>query len=130
MSKNKCKHRSFWQQYWMLNSKKVWKKEWLDFVCGICGAKCHIIWSQESCEDAKKRWCNKKIWSCIIWMLPAVTLITWTIWYYLCLIMQWGDYSLLEILAPAVWSILVISIFHFAAMYFLIHSKRLIVTEQ
>ena len=105
MKNKKCSHIKFWQIYKIINfNKTFWKKKGREFKCEICHEKCKLKW----------KWYEKinnivRFFTYLLWLLPAIILI---------LLVACGKLNFLI-------AILIITVFHFLAMYFIINSRRL-----
>lgn len=100
MKDKACHTQSFWDIYKAINFKQTKR-----FDCSWCGEPLKIKWRK---QDKSLSW---RICSGFMWMSPAIALI---------LLVVTGNMSALH-------AILLIILFHFAAMYFLINSGRLII---
>jgi len=110
--KNKCNHKDFWNIYKVINfNKKFCEKHWREFKCETCWKKCILKWKWYN-KLQKSR--IKKYFVYFLWILPAIILI------YL---------SIIQIISYLL-AILIITIFHFVAMYYIVYSDRLIIKEK
>lgn len=100
MKDTACHTPSFWDIYKAINLKKT-----KNFPCSWCGESLTVKWKKQQ-KTFIARLCR---W--VVWMSPAILLMllvaTDMIWY--------------------IHAIILITLFHFLAMYFLINSPRLVV---
>ncbi len=110
MKEKACDHLSFWQVYKIINFNRIFnRKKWFNFVCEKCHKKCDIVW-----KKSKKISFFVRVCSYFLWLFPALLLIISVILHYL-------DYKT---------AIVLITLFHFFAMYFIINSKYLVISSQ
>lgn len=112
MWNKKCNHRNFWEIYKIINFNKTFcEKNWREFICPNCKKTCVLKWKWYN--KMQKSWLKKYL-TYLLWSLPAIILI------YLTL------FQMISYLS----AILLITVFHFGAMYFILKSNRLIIKEK
>jgi hypothetical protein len=107
MKDKNCTHKSFWQIYKIINFNKTfcWENG-REYRCELCNKKCVLKWKWYN--KMKKNFVIRFI-TYLLWLSPAIILIL--------LVAYW----MLNFLV----AILIITMFHFWAMYFIINSSRL-----
>lgn len=107
-----CKHNSFWEIYKVINFNKTFIAEnGVEFKCDKCKKKCVLKWKW---YKKIKHNSVKRFFTSLLWLLPAIILIA--------LVANWNMNFLI-----AIW---IITVFHFAAMIYIINSDRLKITEK
>ena len=107
-----CKHISFWNIYKVINFNKTFNSNnWITFKCDKCDTKCILKWKW---YKKMKESFIKKILTYFLWLLPAIILII--------LVASWKIHFLL--------AISIIIAFHFVAMYYIINSDRLKISDK
>lgn len=112
MEVKNCNHKSFWQIYKVINFNRTFNQnEWIEFKCSKCNDTCILKWKW---YNEMRKNLMKRILTYFLWLLPAIILIL--------LVANWSLNFLV--------AILLITIFHFAAMLYIINSYRLEIVKK
>lgn len=107
MKEKRCKHISFWDIYKAINFGRFFaRKWWIKIKCNDCGKMYLVKWKW---YKKIKRSFIKSFLTWFMWMLPAFILI----------------YLVATQVLHYMLAIILITIFHFWAMFYIINSRKL-----
>lgn len=112
MKNKKCDHKNFWEIYKIINfNRTFWDENWRKFKCSKCNKKCILKWKW---YKKMKKNPIKRFFTYFLWLIPGFLVI----------------YLAFTQVISYICAIILITIFHFLAMYLIIKSDRLVVKEK